>query len=99
MSSETMNCAEVLGIALAHIDGEDSHPSMTLVIAHLQACVPCSREYRVQQQVKLLVQRTAGCSVAPEGLRVRIMESIRETSDGTVRRMDMTIEIDGGSAT
>lgn len=99
MSSKTMDCAEFLGIALAEIDGEGSHPSMTLVIAHLQACAPCSREYREQRQVKLLVQRTAGCSVAPESLRVRILSSIRETSDGTFRRVDMTIEIDGGSAT
>ena len=99
MSLEAMDCAEFLGIALAEVDGEGSQSNMTLVIAHLQAYVPCAREYRVQQQVKLLVQRTAGCSVAPEGLRVRIMSSIRQTSDGTYRQVDMAIEIDGGSAT
>ena len=66
MNPDTMGCAEFLGIALAEVDGESLHVNMTLVIAHLQACVPCSREYREQRQVKLLVQRSAGCSVAPE---------------------------------
>ena len=99
MRPTNIECAEFLAVALADIDGEAGATDMTLVVAHLRACPPCSHEYEVQRQVKVLVQRSSGCNVAPDSLRVRIMSSIRESSHGAVheRRVDMTFEIDDGS--
>ena len=99
MLPANLECAEFLAIALAELDGQAGESDFTLVIAHMQVCVPCSHEYRMQRQVKSLVHRTAGCTVAPEGLRMRVVQSIRDVTEGSIReeRIEMTIEFEGRS--
>ena len=75
-----MTCAEYIAIALTVLDGEASDADITVVMAHVVACVSCSSEYQVQQQVKYLVHRSGGCSVAPEGLRMRVVASVRQVT-------------------
>ncbi len=91
MGMDNVVCAEFLAMALCVMDGEDCSIDVTVVIAHIQACPPCTREYDVQRQVKSLVSRSAGCTVAPESLRVNVVASIQRVS-ATIVRPDVTAE-------
>lgn len=73
------HCGEYLELALTYLDGEVGDVDVSIVMAHIQQCMPCHGEYTIQREVKYLVQRTSGCSVAPESLRVSIVAQIRES--------------------
>jgi mycothiol system anti-sigma-R factor len=45
---------------------------------HLDECAPCLRQYGLEQQVKALVARSCGCDRAPDALRVRVLQRIRQ---------------------
>ena len=75
--SDRFECAEYLSRAISLLDGEGCDIEVTIVMEHIEVCSPCADAYYVQRQVKYLVQRSAGCSVAPESLRVSVLSSIR----------------------
>lgn len=79
-----VDCREVLEEVYLYLDNELTVESYTVIRRHLEACGPCLRKYGLEQDVKSLVARCCGNEAAPEGLRQRVMASIRT----------VTVEID-----
>ncbi|MFG1928316.1 mycothiol system anti-sigma-R factor [Cryptosporangium sp. NPDC048952] len=81
-----VDCSEVLAEVWLYLDAEDGSQSREKIAEHLDECGPCLREYGIEQEVKALVARCCGGEVAPDGLRKRLITTIREavvTEDGT----------------
>lgn len=75
--SGTADCSEVLGRMFAFLDNELDQAGCEQIQQHLEECGPCLAKYDLERTVKTLVHRS--CSeVAPDGLRERVMVSIRE---------------------
>ena len=73
-----VDCAEVLAEVWLYLDAETDGPSREKIAEHLDECGPCLREYGIEQEVKALVARCCGGEVAPDGLRKRLITTIRE---------------------
>ena len=70
-------CTQVLDRIYAYLDGELDDVDCAKVRQHLDECGPCLARYDLERTVKTLVARS--CSeVAPDGLRQRVMLSIRQ---------------------
>lgn len=69
-------CAEFLDQIVYLIDNELDEVDSTQVQRHLKMCAPCLERYDLQRTVKMVVARSC-CEVAPEGLRSRVLTSIR----------------------
>ena len=75
--TETGDCSEVLGRVFFFLDNELDQADCAQIQKHLDECGPCLARYDLERTVKSLVARS--CSeVAPDGLRQRVMFSIRE---------------------
>ena len=73
----TQDCSEVLGRVFYFLDNELEQADCAEIQQHLDECGPCLARYDLERTVKTLVARS--CSeVAPDGLRQRVMLSIRE---------------------
>ena len=71
------DCTEVLERVFFFIDNELPTADSTVIQHHLDECGPCLARYDLERTVKTLVARS--CSeVAPDGLRQRVMMSIRQ---------------------
>jgi mycothiol system anti-sigma-R factor len=71
------DCSEVLDRVFFFLDNELDQADCTDIQQHLDECGPCLARYDLERTVKTLVARS--CSeVAPEGLRQRVMLSIRQ---------------------
>jgi mycothiol system anti-sigma-R factor len=71
------DCSEVLGRVFFFLDNELDQADCASIQQHLDDCGPCLARYDLERTVKTLVARS--CSeVAPDGLRQRVMFSIRE---------------------
>ncbi len=71
------DCSEVLGRVFFFLDNELDQADCAEIQHHLDECGPCLARYDLERTVKTLVARS--CSeVAPEGLRQRVMLSIRQ---------------------
>lgn len=71
------DCSEVLGRVFFFLDNELEQADSREIQAHLDECGPCLARYDLERTVKSLVARS--CSeVAPEGLRQRVLLSIRQ---------------------
>ena len=71
------DCSEVLGRVFFFLDNELDQADCAQIEHHLEECGPCLARYDLERTVKTLVARS--CSEqAPEGLRQRVMFSIRE---------------------
>lgn len=78
------SCDEVLENLYVFIDNELPEAEAAQLRAHIDGCVDCTAQQRVETIVRVLVQR--GCrEQAPETLRARVLLSIRQT---TVTRID-----------
>jgi mycothiol system anti-sigma-R factor len=80
-----VDCSKVLEDVYLYLDGELDDQQRQEVREHLDECSPCLRLFGVEQEVKILVRRCCGNDSAPDGLRVRVLETLR-----TVR-----VEFDG----
>ena len=81
-----VDCAEVLAEVWLYLDAEPDTIGRDKIAEHLDECGPCLREYGIEQEVKALVARCCGGEVAPDGLRHRLITTIRQavvTDDGT----------------
>ena len=73
----TTDCSEVLGRVFFFLDNELEQADCAEIQQHLDECGPCLARYDLERTVKTLVARS--CSeVAPDGLRQRVMLSIRQ---------------------
>ena len=71
------DCSAVLGRVFFFLDNELDRADHAEIQHHLDECGPCLARYDLERTVKTLVARS--CSeVAPDGLRQRVMVSIRE---------------------
>ena len=79
------DCSEVLGRVFFFLDNELDQADCAEIQHHLDECGPCLARYDLERTVKTLVARS--CSeVAPEGLRQRVMLSIRQVQVEITRR-------------
>ena len=76
--SAEADCADVIALVYAYLDGEMSDESRVHIGVHLSQCGPCLRQYGLEEVVKELVHRSCSCSVAPESLRLRIVARIQQ---------------------
>jgi len=71
------DCSEVLGRMFVFIDNELDSAGCAQIQQHLDECGPCLAKYNLERTVKAVVARSC-TEVAPQGLRERVMVSIRE---------------------
>ena len=71
------DCSEVLGRVFFFLDNELDQADCAEIQHHLDECGPCLARYDLERTVKTLVARSC-TEVAPEGLRQRVMLSIRQ---------------------
>ena len=76
-SEEPSDCSEVLGRVFFFLDNELDEANCAQIQQHLDECGPCLARYDLERTVKTLVARSC-TEVAPDGLRQRVMFSIRE---------------------
>lgn len=74
---EATDCSEVLGRMFVFIDNELDSAGCAQIQQHLEECGPCLAKYDLERTVKAVVARSC-TEVAPQGLRERVMVSIRE---------------------
>jgi mycothiol system anti-sigma-R factor len=75
--SDDGDCSDVLSRVFFFLDNELDQADCSSIQQHLDECGPCLARYDLERTVKTLVARS--CSeVAPDGLRQRVMLSIRE---------------------
>jgi anti-sigma factor RsiW len=76
-----MNCNEIHPLLHAYVDSElDLMPSLE-VDRHLKACAGCTAMKRSLESLRATLRNNDLAYRAPEALRARIRESIRDTSD------------------
>jgi len=75
------DCSLVLDRLYEYIDQEMADDDCSTIREHLDECSPCLAEYGLEQAVKALVHRSCGCDTAPEQLRSKILQKIRDVQD------------------
>jgi mycothiol system anti-sigma-R factor len=75
-SHEAKDCSEVLGRVFFFLDNELEKADYEEIQHHLDECGPCLAKYDLERAVKTVVARSCH-ERAPEGLRERVMVSIR----------------------
>jgi mycothiol system anti-sigma-R factor len=77
------DCREVLAEVYLYLDLECTDGRRDRIARHLDECVPCLREYGIEQEVKQLVGRSCGAETAPAELRERLRRKLAElVTDG-----------------
>ena len=102
------DCSQVLPELWLLLDNECNRERRELLQRHLDECGPCLEEYGLEEHLKALLARKCRGDHAPDALKQRLRESIREimvrqavlsagvnvkrTDDGTVVEVSTTIE-------
>ena len=73
------DCSEVLGRVFFFLDNELDQADCNDIQRHLDECGPCLAKYNLERTVKSLVARSC-TEVAPDGLRQRVLMSIKQVS-------------------
>jgi mycothiol system anti-sigma-R factor len=76
-NDEPEGCADYLERIIYFLDNELDEADCSVVRAHLDECGPCLHKYDLERTVKAVVARSCTES-APDGLRQRVLLSIRE---------------------
>jgi mycothiol system anti-sigma-R factor len=76
-SPHEMECAEALLRVYEYLDAEMQAEDIDRIRMHLAECGPCLREFGIEEEVKLLVQRSHRCDEAPGTLRDRVLETFQ----------------------
>jgi mycothiol system anti-sigma-R factor len=72
------DCRVVLETVFLYLDGECESGHRARIREHLDECGPCLREYGIEAEVKALVARCCRKDHAPDSLRTRVLEKLRE---------------------
>ncbi len=67
-----VDCQQVLGEVYLFLDLECADERRAVISEHLDECSPCLREYGIEEEVKVLVNRCCGGDQAPDELRERL---------------------------
>ncbi len=76
-----LDCSEVISRMYFFLDAELEEGDVGMIETHLIECGPCLEKYDVERKLKSLIARTC-VETAPEGLRDRVLLTIREISIG-----------------
>ncbi|HET8559886.1 MAG TPA: mycothiol system anti-sigma-R factor [Marmoricola sp.] len=76
---EGKDCSEVLDRVFFFLDNELDQADCNDIQRHLDECGPCLAKYNLERTVKSLVARSC-TEVAPDGLRQRVLMSIKQVS-------------------
>ncbi len=94
------DCGEVLAEVWMFLDDECDPERRELLQRHLDECSPCLEEFGLDEHLKTLLARKCGGDHAPDGLRQRLRESIREIvvqqADAAVQTAQVTVETGDG---
>ncbi|KAA2260968.1 mycothiol system anti-sigma-R factor [Solihabitans fulvus] len=84
------DCSEVLAEVWLLLDQECGNGRRQLLEQHLEECHPCLEEYGIEEHLKALLARKCGGEHAPDALKQRLRDTIRQTlieqSEVTLRR-------------
>ncbi|HEY2765969.1 MAG TPA: mycothiol system anti-sigma-R factor [Pseudonocardiaceae bacterium] len=72
------DCREVLAEVWLFLDHECNEERRQLLQRHLQECGNCLEEFGLEEHLKTLLARKCGGDHAPDGLKQRLRQSIRE---------------------
>ncbi len=72
------DCREVLAQLWLFLDNECDHERRDLLRRHLEDCGPCLEEFGLEGHLKALLARKCGGDHAPDALKQRLRQSIRE---------------------
>jgi mycothiol system anti-sigma-R factor len=72
------DCSEVLAQLWLFLDQECDHERRELLRRHLECCRPCLEEFGLEEHLKALLARKCGGDHAPDALKQRLRQSIRE---------------------
>jgi mycothiol system anti-sigma-R factor len=72
------DCREVLGEVWLFLDHECDEERRQLLQRHLHECGACLEEFGLKEHLKTLLARKCGGDHAPDGLKQRLRQSIRE---------------------
>jgi mycothiol system anti-sigma-R factor len=72
------DCSEVLAEVWLFLDHECDSVRRDLLQKHLDECSPCLEQFGIEEHLKVLLARKCGGEHAPEALKQRLRESIRE---------------------
>ncbi|MBM6405241.1 mycothiol system anti-sigma-R factor [Phycicoccus sp. CSK15P-2] len=70
------DCSEVLHHIYEYLDGEMSPEDVKRVAKHLAECRPCLAEHDLDAAVKQVVKRSCPEQVAPEVVRMQVVQRI-----------------------
>jgi mycothiol system anti-sigma-R factor len=86
------DCREVLEQLWLLLDNECDRQRRELLRRHLDACGPCLEKYGLEEHLKALLARKCGGDHAPEALRQRLLQSIREIMASQVVEVSSSVE-------
>ena len=97
------DCSEVLEELWLLLDHECGAERKRLLKQHLDECYPCLERYGLEEQLKALLHRKCGGDQAPDTLKERLRESLRQITEQiggqvskvTVEQHEVTVQ--GGS--
>jgi mycothiol system anti-sigma-R factor len=72
------DCSEVLAEVWLFLDHECDGVRRDLLQKHLDECSPCLEQFGIEEHLKVLLARKCGGEHAPEALKQRLRESIRQ---------------------
>jgi mycothiol system anti-sigma-R factor len=72
------DCSEVLAEVWLFLDQECDSVRRDLLQKHLDECSPCLEQFGIEEHLKVLLARKCGGEHAPETLKQRLRESIRQ---------------------
>jgi len=73
---DEIDCGQILDEVYLFLDLECTEQRRSTITEHLNECIPCLREFGIEQEVKALVARCCGGERAPEELRDRLRAKI-----------------------
>jgi mycothiol system anti-sigma-R factor len=76
--SHDTDCREVLAQLWLFLDNECDHERRELLRRHLEDCGACLEEFGLEEHLKALLARKCGGDHAPDALKQRLRQSIRE---------------------
>jgi mycothiol system anti-sigma-R factor len=89
------DCRQVLAELWLFLDNECNRERRELLRRHLDECGPCLEEFGLEEHLKALLARKCGGDHAPDALKQRLRDSIREIMmRQAVLRAEVTVQRD-----